>query len=154
MSFDSTIGGASSSSYVTILYADDYFDYRLHSELWTEDIEKEKALVTATRMMERYVAWNISPLTVLQALTFPDNISKIIPESIKSATCELAYFILTEDRTKESDLMGFSSLKVGSLSLKVDPTSQKNPIPDSIFKIIRHLGTPICSGAFVELGRG
>ena len=157
MALDATLGGENSNSYVTVQEADDYFDNRLHSDLWIDDVAiKEKALITATRMLERYVDWLVLPFSDDQALTWPDSITEEIIDEVKEATFELAYNIIPEDRTAESDLKGFKSLKVGSLSIAPDKEDRKGQslIPDYIFQIVKNYGTLVGASAFVELQRG
>jgi hypothetical protein len=151
MGLDATFGGESANSYVTVLEADNYFSDRLHSENWTDYPNKEQALITATNMLERYANWNYSSKTSIQALTWPDALTDSIPKQEKEATCELAYSILSEDRTLEGDLIGYSSLKIGSLSVVADKNSVKSPIPDHVWVILGFLANSPKSVFFERL---
>ena len=154
MAFDSTAGGTAANSYVSLQEADDYFEFRLHSDSWEDYANQEQALVTATKMLEWYVVWATFSKTITQALTYPDYASADIPIEVKNATCEMAYFILNEDRSMESDLIGLSSLKVGPLSITTDKADRKNPIPDVVWMILKPLGVYANTYAGVELNRG
>ncbi len=39
---DATLSGANSNSYVTLIEADDYFDSRLYSDVWTATLDDDK----------------------------------------------------------------------------------------------------------------
>lgn len=165
MAFDVTIGGANSNSYVTESEADDYFENRLHSDLWADFQQKEQALITATKLLERYIVWNCTRKSLSQALMFPafnaydrhGNLisNSIIPVQVKEATYELAYSILEEDRTLENDLSGISSIKVGSLAISAASTDRKDVIPPVVYQILQNIGSSQKSNsAWVSLGRG
>ena len=165
MTIDSTIGGENANSYVTESEADDYFENRLHSGLWADFEQKEQALITATKLLERYVCWNCVRKNLTQSLTFPaynayDNQGRlisnsVIPVQVKEATFELAYSILEEDRTLENDLAGISNIKVGSLSISAVSSDRKDVIPPTVYQILRSLGTSQKStNAWVTLNRG
>lgn len=162
MDFDATPGGANATSYPTVEEADDYFSGRLHSEDWTEATLKEVALMTATRLLDRYAIWEGTKSTQEQALDWPrygvedkDGYiidDDIVPDAIKQATCELAYALLSEDRTVDNPLRGFKSLKVDTLAIEVDRMDSPEALPDAVWQAIGVLGYRP-SGAEVRLVR-
>lgn len=151
MVFDATPGGNASNTYVTLEEAAAYFQTRLHSDLWEVYINKAAALVTSTKLLDRYVNWSGVRATELQSLHWPANnvvdqdgyyvAHTIIPDLIKEATCEMAYFILEEDPTVLSDLDGIHSLKIGSLQIVADHKNKSTTIPEAIWKTIGVYGS-------------
>jgi len=151
MALDATFGGSTANSYITIEEADAYFEDRLHSENWTDYTDKGQALVTATKMLERYVSWNAQPQTSIQALMWPDLFSNSIPVPVKEAVCELAFSLMSEDRFLESDLIGISSFTVGPISIEADKNDPKNPIPERIWAILGPLANRPNSACFERM---
>lgn len=155
MVFDPTPGGAQSNSYVTVEEARVYFTTRLHSELWDPFMEKEAALVTATKLLDRYVDWHGYKATRQQALHWParDVVDhegyyvpfNIIPNAVKEAVFEMAYYILEEDPTAVSDMDGLHSLKVGSLHIVADHKNKSSAIPEAVMKVVGEYGQQLSS---------
>lgn len=120
MALDATIGGANSNSYVTLDYANLFFENMLLPNAWDEAVpdDQERALMTATQWLEEY-DYIATPATATQALKWPgfsifdtdgdlvvdsgDAPALIlglydeteIPVPLMKATCELAYYLLT-----------------------------------------------------------
>ena len=128
--FDSTVGGASANSYVTLEAAEAYFFGRLSDSAWDEADEatRESALIMATARLdaETFVG---SPVTTTQRLQWPrygaydrngnQYVTTAIPSLIQDATCELALAVLDDP-----DLLGggsglseFQNLRLGSLDI-------------------------------------
>jgi hypothetical protein len=65
--------------------------------------------------------------------------SATIPQFLKNATAEFAFYLLSNDLTADDtrDLMGFEELKVGPISLKVDSITKKPVLPRSVATLIR-----------------
>ncbi len=164
MILDSTVGGISANSYADVDYADAFFGGRVYSGLWVLTAQKEKALINATRLLDDYMNWAGYQATREQALRWPRGsvldqnnyfyLSSVIPEKVKQATCELAYFILAEDRTVEDDLKGLSSIAIGSLRIEADKNDKKMVLPDAVVDMLRGLGVSYHNTLFVELNRG
>ena len=88
------------NTYINEADADTYFTYALHSAEWdaATTATKEKALVTATRMIDRQ-AWQGSRYADPQDLAFPrtdlvdldgEEVDEItVPTAVLNATCEL-----------------------------------------------------------------
>lgn len=113
MALDATIGGANSNSYVTLDYANSFFENFLLPNAWDEAVpdDQERALMTATQWLEEYdYVGRVATLT--QALKWPRfGLSDItsgddelilglydetqMPTPLLNATCELAYYLLT-----------------------------------------------------------
>jgi len=107
-----TVGGATSNSYVSVSDADTYFESRLNTSAWTGDDDKKKALVMAAKRLQDE-QWRGSRVDDTQALAWPrydvekyDNAGSgygsyptyydtdEIPQPVKDAQCELALFYL------------------------------------------------------------
>lgn len=156
MALDSTVGGSSSNSYVSVADADSYFDDHLNVTAWTANTDKqEAALVMATRRLEDEF-YQGEKAASSQALQWPrinatdkdgeEYGSTIIPDPIKFATYELALRILNDDNVggdfvADTGLEEFKRAKVGELEVEVDPSFQAGQLPREVRRIIRHVLT-------------
>lgn len=156
--FDATVGGPAANSYITVNYADDYFDGSVYKDGWPStsfgaDLEtKQQALVSATRMLER-LNWDGLKTTTAQALQWPRvNLtdrdgnglaSDAIPQEIADATCELALSILALDPTSVVDdsLKQFKRLKIGSvLDMEMrDGLPRVGELPQQVLDLVSYL---------------
>lgn len=134
MALDTTLGGASSDSYVSLAEATAYFAARFGADAWDylSEANREKALKQATREVDRHRfhgsrwRWN-------QALEFPrqypyhrehpEHTTTVeIPASVKEATLEQALWIATHEtaggRSPRQQLQqeGVTQFRVGSTS--------------------------------------
>lgn len=156
MSFDTTPGGSAATSYPTLEFAKDYFNYRLHSDLWISFSDKKAALITGTRLLDRWVKWYGAKSFEVQSLDWPrtgvvDKDGYIIPDieiptRLMEATCELAYAMLREDLTATNDMKGIKSVKIGSLAVEADKFDRASTIPEAVWKAIGGLGKAPLSG--------
>ena len=150
---DASVGGANSNSYLTLAEAETYQLSRLDNSAWTGATtdQKNRALVTASRLLDEHVKWTGSSNTSTQALQFPridvfdrhgvEFSAEIIPKFLKDATAELAMHLLDEDRTKDPDTKGFSEIEAGPISIKVDKFDRRSVIPDSVRAMVQFYGT-------------
>jgi len=151
------------NSFVSISESDIYFEDRLNSEKWfTNDALVEQALVTATGILDD-MDWGGTatpttsyPLSWPRDITYYDNKSGYfidieddrsatsdgtIPGDIKKATFELAFHLLNNMKTQESNASGENKVKdltVGAVRLIFDLNSGvKNfkELPDSIVNL-------------------
>jgi hypothetical protein len=156
VTIDSTVGGASANSYVTLAEAEVYFEGRLNITDWTSATtdEKNRALVMAARRLDQE-RWTSEKASSAQALKWPrwdaededgNSISSdTIPEAIKDAQCELALAMLDSDLTTDTGLEGFDEVKVGPVSVKVRHQRKAGEIPEEVYREIRH---------WLRVGRG
>lgn len=135
MSFDSTVGGANSNSYIDLAFANSFFERILKPNAWDEASpdEQKRALMTATAWLEEY-DYAGSRATTIQSLKFPrfgmDNENgdpelllglydeTVIPTPLGYAECELAYYLLTLGSAASAAALTtgtgpISSLKIG-----------------------------------------
>jgi len=152
LTIDASVGGSSSNSYCTLAEAETYHEGRLNNTDWTGATtdNKNRALSTATRLLDEWVRWEGSTNTSTQALQWPryDVLDRhgvefsalIIPSFLKDATAELALFLLGEDRTTDPDTKGFSSISAGPVSLTIDKQDRRAVLPESVQSMVRFYG--------------
>jgi hypothetical protein len=133
MTIITTVGGSTSNSYVDIAEADAYFLTRVGATAWVdlEDEQKEAYLLTAARQLEVTI-WSGTKLhRATQSMSWPRigiydfdaNIINGIPEKLKQAQLEFAYWNLTEaDRfLSDTDVQQLSNFKAGPLDVTLQP---------------------------------
>lgn len=168
MTLKSDVGAADSNAYCSLLEAAAYHDTRGFNETWTgeaDDTKKEMSIIWATRLIDahfqsqfigRRASWT-------QALCWPrwysgDFESSLrtdgkpiagdtIPQQLKNATAEFAFYLLGEDWSAGHGSMVDEGITLGSLHLTKE---QHNPIPHSV----RILLGPLVGGSEIELVRG
>lgn len=135
------------NSFVSVEEADEYFSGTFFGsgKKWTdfEDEEVKSALlITATRRLNS-LPWGGRPLSDTQSLSFPRAYGAytptigIIPQWLKSATCEMARWLWEEeDRpATESEFAMLKSMKVGPLDFQFrDNMGALPPVVASILK--------------------
>lgn len=152
LTLDASIGGAASNSYTTRAQGDSYHEARLFVTDWTgaADIDKDAALVWATRLLDNHFDWQGGKFTLTQALRWPrfgalDRDGELIdsaelPTSLIEAVSELARLLILGDRSIESGTEGLSKLKVDVIELTFDKLDRTKTIPDEVYQMISHLG--------------
>jgi len=155
---DATSAGTSSNSYITLADAEIYFESRLNITEWTAatDDEKNRALVTATRIIDQnsFVGYRY---TTTQALKFPRTgvpdydsvvfVDGVIPEPIKDAQCEIALAALTSDLAESGS---YGAVTVSGISF--DDNSSSSALNTLSSNLLAHF--TLGSGASVEVFRG
>jgi len=136
MALDATPGSASANSYVTLTEAEAYFADRLRVDAWTSAsaADKEKALLTACRHLERHRYWDGGGPAFTdphQRLAFPRKRDTnaagdyIIPQPVKDAQCEEALALLgrgaEQERRRALQAAGVTSFSVEGLSESYAP---------------------------------
>lgn len=142
-----TAGAADANSYLTVSEADKYFETRLHADLWQTSDDQEAALIWATRLLDEMLSWAGIIATDTQALRWPrlyvkdeddrEFSSTAIPQWLKDATAEMAFHLLTSDRTAEPESSGIKEMKVGTLEIVFDKYSSLKMMPTSVAVIVR-----------------
>jgi hypothetical protein len=141
-----TPGATNANSYVTVPEADAYNDSRPHADVWenTETLDKARALLLATRLLETRITWKGAPATTVQALQWPRRglVNRVgvevspatIPVDLKDATSELARLLLRTDKTAENAIatLGITSLKAGPTAL----TFSDKRIGDAVTRMV------------------
>jgi hypothetical protein len=130
ITFNTTVGDPAANSYATVAEADDYLTQaRLHvSTGWTEltNNQKEAALMWATREVDLY-EYVGTLLATDQALQWPrlnaythDGrlvAEDAIPQAVKDAQAELAYFLAQADPAGVPAGEEFEKVKVGPIEV-------------------------------------
>lgn len=165
MALDATIGGANSNSYVTLEYANSFFENFLLPNAWDSAVpdDQERALMTATQWLEEYdYVGRVATLT--QSLKWPRyGLSDVVsgsdglilglydetemPIPLLNATCELAYYLLTLGAAGSGAALGtgvgpVSSLKIGN-SVEVKYQQQSSSSTSIVAPTTDSSGLPI-----------
>lgn len=140
---DATVGGASANSYVTVVEADDYFDSRLNSDLWST-ASKDAALITAAYDLDSVFNFVGDEVDDIQNMEWPRNFvdgyeNTEIPFDIKRAQMELAYSYI-QSGYSVSQKESVDEVKLGSLELVLNNGSSDRLIPSHIVTIVGELG--------------
>ena len=149
MSFDASVGGVSSNSYVLLSAAEDYFLGRLNTDSWddAESDDQKAALMMATARLdsESYIGSVVSSTQRLQwpRSWVPDRQGKYysstaIPGVIQDATCELALALLMDPDLLggSSDLSEFQNLQLGSLNVTPRVGTTAGALPPNVLRLI------------------
>lgn len=141
------------NSYVDVATADAYFADRIHAEAWDTLTGKEKALVSASQLLDWYITWKGNKAVSEQPMQWPRSgvirkdgtgvADDIIPSELKVATCEMALSSISDDRTSDDPLAGISKVKVSSLMIQADEkdatASHRSVIPEKVKKILQDI---------------
>ena len=145
--------GPTANTYATRAEATAYFDTQLYRENWETSYgdQQDRALLTATRLLDEHINWNGVKISELNALRWPQDghigpdgyivNSTTIPQFLKNATSELAGHLIGSNRTADSDTKGFSRMKAGDLELVINQNDRASVIPDSVLAMISFYGT-------------
>jgi len=110
------------NSYISVADADDYFLTRLNSAKWTSSTptDKENALITATTMIDCLYIFNGEKTDPAQPLEFPRDGATEIPDKIKLATCEQAFYLLSvgDVTIPSASAEGVKKATLGSMSVE------------------------------------
>lgn len=162
-----TPGASDANSYATVAEANAYNDSVMAPEVWTEaDVPtKNRALVTATRLLDAHVPWAGQRAFVGQALMWPRYgvfaardanwlISHyVIPQEVKNATAELARRLIEFGMPDvASDTAGMKSFKAGPIEVEWEPganAAREDMIDRYVLDMISHLTVSRSSGGIV-----
>lgn len=122
------------------------------------DIQKNAALVQATRMLDTIQDWQGYRKTYAQPLQWPrawvvdrENwtvVPTTIPAKIRDACCEFAIRLIADDRAADSGGLTPETVKVGSLDIG---KLQRHPFPASVLEMVREFRTSGGNGARMVL---
>lgn len=110
-------------TYLTVDEAQEYFDTRLHSEVWEEASleDKLKALITSSRLVDTL---NFSGEKTVsdQPMQFPRSGSTLIPDAIKIAVCEMSLALLDDiDMEHEIEALDSTGFNYATLRTSYNP---------------------------------
>lgn len=159
-------GLTDSNSYVSVVFADDYFSARGVSEWVTLTTEKkEQALIRATDFIDNVFQWCGKKATVEQALRFPrvnirdyeGNVITGVPTCLKQAVCDVA--LVTADGKELFEVAGENgdivSETITSLSFsysKTERTTTSKTLYDSVNTKLRGLYVDSTKG-HIQMGK-
>ena len=144
-----TVGASTANSYVSQAQATTYFEGHLNADDWTNasSDDKNRALVSAAARLQREkyegsrtdedqaLAWPRYSATDADGWNYEDD---EIPQVVKDAQCELALFMLGDDRlTSESGFSQFSSVSVGPVSATIRSDVKDGKLPEYIRQILQ-----------------
>ena len=134
---ESGVGMVDSESYISVDYANAYFDKRITKDEWDLIVDKEKVIIGAMDYIETSYKYKGTKLNPNQALEFPRLINGSVefPTRLKNAVCELALKnskgVLLED-TERATIRE----KVGELEVEYDKDSPQGVEYKYVFNLI------------------
>lgn len=163
-----TPGAATANAYCSVPEADAYHDDLPVASVrlaWTSasSDDKSRAVLEATRLIDRAFEFQGSRTTVLQALAWPRYVStpmpndlgfyvsgvtefyvdwQTIPDRVKQATAEYARQLLTADRTADYavEAKGIKSIKADVIEIEFKDYVTGKPVPDAVALLLSTLG--------------
>ena len=158
-----TPGATNANAYVTVAEASQYLeDQFLDDNVWlnASDQDARKAILQATRLMDRLIEWRGYVVNYTQALMWPrtglyyrngDYIPHdVIPEDLKNSTAAFARDILERAKSIKGDAEsheleklarvaerhGLSSVQFRETSVSFGTSRRENIIPREVFDLI------------------
>lgn len=153
--WESGVGVTNSNTYVTVDQARAYFvGRRLFSSTWTTTDSDNQliALKQASALLDAEFTWvGNGPLTTTQGLAWPrldpidkDGVELVgVPKAVRDATCEVALFLLGEDRLTGRSGVGISRLKVDVIDITFDKTETPETFPSHVARMLKLVGAPV-----------
>jgi len=158
MSLDTTPGGSTADSYGSVSEADLYFSIGYKKTAWNllSTPDKEALLKESTRLLDQFFEWEGSIKSdSVQSLRWPRSYvydidgrlvsDSIIPNQVKWATFELAYYVDESDGFDIEENV-IDSIKVGPITAKFSNTVKDPSFP----RIVTDLLIPLGSTTFVS----
>lgn len=150
-------GLANSNSYISLVDANAYFvGKRLHSTAWTTalDATKEIALQQATLLLDSEFTWTGTILKTdpVQALAWPrtgavDRYNRArdseVPQEVKYAVCELAHYLLDQDRLIGVQSEGIRRLRVDVIEIEYKDGTTPHTFPPHVARMLNGLGESV-----------
>ena len=146
---------AGANTYVSLADAELYMEARLDVAIWdaaTDDL-KNRSLAQATRTIDSRTTWKgyeVSPN--IQTLDWPRSdvqngvdvfASDDVPSDVADATCELALFLLSGDRTTDSASSGLNSIVLGkgAVEIEFNNSTEADILPDTVHSLLSRWST-------------
>jgi hypothetical protein len=151
---DSTPGSPTANSYASLSEADAYHTAHLYGSVWDAAATdtKNRALVSATRLLDEHIEWDGQVFVQMQALLWPragmyyENNwyipGDVVPQKLKDAVAEFARLLIVADRTAENDIeaQGITHIGAGPVDLTFNGRTKAKVIPDSVYFMVRTWG--------------
>jgi hypothetical protein len=134
------------NSYVTEEEASAYCSDRYGYEAWDDADDKDKALISATDILDGLCIWHGEKLDPDQLLEFPRYPDwSTVPLAVKDAQCEIAFAIITNASVSTDGGDAIEELKAGDVSFKFKARNTANPlVNNTVLSYLRNFG--YCSG--------
>lgn len=147
-------GDVGANSYVSLAYAEEYFDgHPFYADAWADivDVErKERLLITASQQLDVLFNWEGYRATETQGLDWPRYGVRdkeggylpddALPDRLMRATCEMAYYLTRGDPAAISSSAGVSELRIDVIELTFDKSVRTAVVPSSTITLLRGLG--------------
>jgi hypothetical protein len=147
-------GLPTANSYVTLEYADLYFEsHPYNADAWaniTDEDRREALLIAATTFIDTYFDWKGYRLSESQGLDWPRvyvydgegvlNASSVIPEKLKRAVCEQAFMMSKGDPSLPPTGAGLTSLRLDVIQLDFDKGARPALVNAYVVGLLRDLG--------------
>lgn len=150
------------NSYASLANAQAYFiGRRLYSSAWNVavDADKEQALRQASALLDSEFTWSgQTRVSKTQGLAWPfiDAFDRYgatvvgVPKQVQDATCELALWLLSQERLTDPAGVGLKSLKIDVIELEFDKTEMPRAFPPHVARMLIGLGFPVKSSGTVH----
>lgn len=157
-------GLENAESYISLADANAYFiGKRLHSSAWTASIDavKETALRQATLLIDSEFTWTGTILMTdpVQALAWPrkdayDRYGRArnseVPQEVKYAVCELAHYLLDQDRLVGVQGEGIRRLRVDVIEIEYKDGTTPHTFPPHVARMLNGLGESVRSRGLIR----
>lgn len=175
---DTTVGGADANSYTTLAFANAFHDASLYGDVWraATDLQRTRALITATRLIDEQFDFVGIPASSSQRLKWPrfgaydtsagaiagvyglDGYvvsSSEIPRQVQEAVAEYAKWLLASDRTEEDTTEdGVKRVKAGSVEVEFREGARGKPlVPNLVAEMLRAFALRMSGDVAVPLVR-
>lgn len=146
-------GLSNSNSYASLAEANLYFDsHPYYSDAWAGlgENDREAALIRASLQLDSLITWYGVIANLSQAMDWPrigvyDDEgraipSNIVPNQVKYATMEMAYYLSKGDPFAPSGGQGLDELKIDVIELKFASSTTPVPVPPAALTWLKGLG--------------
>lgn len=144
---------AGANSYVTVAYADDYFEIDPNfKDTWASlpISEQEYYLAWSTRILDQKVRWNGQRTSDTSALRWPrtgvsdaDGVTigtNTMPRQLKEATCEFAKWLYSNDPTTGRDEDNLKRIMVDVVEIEYQDGTTQSAYASIVNQILKPLG--------------
>ena len=134
-------------TYISLTDANAYFNNGLHAVDWANGGSKcEPALRMAAKAVDREnylasiattsqtMAWPRSGVVDSEGREIPNT---VVPQAIKDAQCELAYYYLTNDPTEDDATRNVRRMVADTVVMEYDGRAPVRRVPDIVMALIR-----------------
>lgn len=150
-----TPGADNANSYATVAEASAYHQGHLTPDAWVnaELDSKNRALVTATRLLDQHMIWIGRAATESQSLGWPRIYARtrngylyshdVVPTAVKDATSELARRLLESGMPDAAggDTENIKRMKAGPVDIEFRENATTDLFPDAVYNMVKFLAT-------------